>query len=128
IVTRSSWVSRRLEAPGRTARLTVVAAAERCLNVSHALDQSSNPIIGGPERILTQHRTLRLVIEFQVHPVDREVPTAFLGAFDEVAPQLGTSGLWWHRLGFEDVQIACDPIDVAAPLHEVIQATVAVNV
>src|SRR6202040_1779544 len=52
---------------------------------SHTGDELVDPIIDGPERILAQDRTLGLVVELEMDPVDREVAALLLGPLDELA-------------------------------------------
>src|SRR4051794_4732311 len=73
---------------------TITGAAEGTLNRVwrpwpglHAFDQLVHPLVVGAERVLAQHRALRLVVELEVHPVDGEVPAALLGPLDELATQ-----------------------------------------
>ncbi len=46
----------------------------------HAGDELVDPLVDRAERVLAQHGALRLVVELQVHPVDREVAAALLRA------------------------------------------------
>ena len=56
-----------------------VTVSRRKLGISSERgDQLLDPFVVGLERVLAQHRALRLVVELQVHPVDREVATALL--------------------------------------------------
>lgn len=59
----------------------------------HAGDEAFHPLVDRPEWVLAQHRALRLVIELEVYPVDREVAAGLLSGGDEVTTQLGASGL-----------------------------------
>ena len=56
-------------------------------------DQALDPFVARLERVLAEHGALRLVVELQVHPVDRVVALAFLGPLDERAAQAGARGL-----------------------------------
>src|SRR5664279_3953393 len=68
----------------------------------HRLDQPSDPFVTGPERVLEQHRPLRLVVQLEVHPIDGVVPPGVLGRRDELAAQSGPGGLWRHRGRLDD--------------------------
>ena len=52
---------------------------------SQRLDEPINASIVGLERILEKERPLRLVIELEVHPIDRVIPAALDGPLDECA-------------------------------------------
>src|SRR5262245_24491460 len=56
-------------------------------------DELLDPLVVRLERVLAEHGALRLVVELQVHPVDRVVALALLGAADELAAQAGPRGL-----------------------------------
>ncbi len=47
-------------------------------------DQPLDPLVDSPERVLAEHGPLRLVVQLEMHPVDREVPPSLLGGGDEV--------------------------------------------
>src|SRR5205085_4117731 len=68
---------------------------------SERRDETFHALVTRLERILAEHRPLRLIVELQVYPVARVVALAFLGALDERAAQPGTGRLRWgvHRLG-----------------------------
>src|SRR5689334_15892346 len=42
-------------------------------------DEFLDALVAGFERVLAEHRPLRLVVELEVHPVDGEVASALLG-------------------------------------------------
>ena len=63
------------------------------------------------ERVLAQHRLLRLIVQLQVHPVHGVVPLAFLGPLDELASQPGACGLGRILDGVVDVGVDTDPLD-----------------
>src|SRR3954453_5386558 len=56
-------------------------------------DQLLDPLVPALERVLAQDGALGLVVELQVHPVDRVGPLALLGPADELAPQPCPRGL-----------------------------------
>src|SRR5918994_3885827 len=70
----------------------------RLSSAAHRGDQPVDPVVDGYERVLAQDRPLRLVVQLQMHPVDRVVVAALLGGADEVAAQLGSRGLGRNRL------------------------------
>ena len=49
-------------------------------------NQPFHPIIVADERIFQHDRSLRLIIQFQVHPIDGVITTTLLGALYECAP------------------------------------------
>src|SRR5687768_13754943 len=51
---------------------------------SHVRDQLLHAFVDGLERVLAQNGPLRLIVELQVHPVDRVVPSLRLRLPDEV--------------------------------------------
>src|SRR3954470_13256957 len=74
----------------------------------------------GLERVLAQDRPLPLVVELQVHPVDRVVTLALLGLLDEGAAEAGARRL--RRLVHRelDLLVGDDAIDLAASLQQVV--------
>ena len=52
-------------------------------------DEALDALVARLERVLAEHGALRLVVELQVHPVDRVVALALLGPLDERAAQPG---------------------------------------
>ena len=94
----------------------VLVASRRVLAQLHAGDKLLHPFVDRTERVLAQHRPLRLVVQLEVHPVDGEVAALFLGPADELAPQLGAGGLRRDGLGLEDLQVGGHPVDRAVPL------------
>src|SRR5450755_3867204 len=92
----------------------------------HAGDQLLHPLVDRAERVLAEHRPLRLVVELEVHPVHGEVAPPLLRPPDKLAAQPRAGGLRRHGLGLEDVQIAADPLDRAPLLQQVVEATAAV--
>ena len=85
---------------------------------AHIGDQALDPVVGGDERVLAEHRALRLVIQLQVYPVDRVVVAALLRGSDEIAAKLGPRGLRRHRLGAEDRRIGGDACGQAMLLEQ----------
>src|SRR5262249_50074691 len=88
----------------------------------HAGDQAVEAFVVGAERILAQDRTLRLVVELEVDPVDGEVAAAFLGVPDELAAQPGPGGLRRRLLGLEYLHVGGHPVDRAALLQQRVQS------
>src|ERR1700693_3003634 len=78
--------------------------------VSHAGDELLDPLLDRTERALAQHGPLSLVVELEMHPVDREVTPLLLGTADELAAQLRPGSLRRDGLGLEDVQVPGDPV------------------
>ena len=95
---RSDWPDRRLAA--------------------HRGDQALDPVVCGDERVLAEHRALRLVIQLQVYPVDGVVVAPLLRSTDEVAAELGPRRLRRHCLGTEDRRIGRDAGCQAALLEQ----------
>ena len=87
-----------------------------------------HPFVVRFERVLAQHGALCVIVEFQVNPVDGVIAAAFLGAFDELAPQSGTGGLGCGVDGIGDVLVGHDPFDQVAPLQLVEHRTVPADV
>src|SRR3546814_20910072 len=56
-------------------------------------DELLDALVVGLERVLAEHGALRLVVQLQVHPVDRVVALALLGPTDELAAEPGPGGL-----------------------------------
>src|ERR1700744_41202 len=106
---------------------TAIPLWPRCGQL-HAGDELFDSFVDRSERVLAQHRALRLVVELQVHPVHGEITPPLLGPADELAPQPGPGGLRRHRLGLEDVQVAGGAVDRAVALEQVVQAAAAVHV
>src|SRR5271156_5937223 len=59
----------------------------------HAGYQPLDSLVDRSERVLAQDGALGLVVEFEVHPVDGEIPTGGLGGADEFAAQPRAGGL-----------------------------------
>ena len=96
--------------------------------LSHAVNEALHPFIVRAERVLAQHRALRLVVEFQVYPVDGEVAPTLLGLADEVSTQACARRLRRDALGREDVEITGDASDRAVALEEIEDAAVPTDV
>src|SRR5206468_11311489 len=60
---------------------------------SHVRDQLLHPVVNAAERVLAEHRPLRLIVQLQVDPVDGVVAPLRLRLADEVAAELGTGRL-----------------------------------
>src|SRR2546423_5216350 len=95
---------------------------------SHACDQLLHPLIDGPERVLAENGALRLVVQLQVHPVDREVAPALLRPLDELAAQPSPGRLWWHGLRLEDGEIPGRALDRSPSLEQVVQPATSINI
>src|SRR3954451_13776532 len=95
---------------------------------SHARDELVAPLVDGLERVLAQDGALRLVVEFEVHPVDGEVAALLLGPADELPAQPGAGGLRRHVLGLEDARLVRDAVDLAVALEQVVQPAGAADV
>ena len=94
----------------------------------HARQQAFDPLVHIRERVLTQNCPLRLIIQFQVHPINREIPATFLGAFDEVSPQLGSSRLRRHLFRLEHLSIVGDAGCEPFTLQQIEQPSLATDV
>src|SRR5581483_7266973 len=73
-------------------------------------DELFDPLVFGLERVLAQDGALRLVVELQVHPVDRVVALALLGPLDEGTPELRPGALRRVGGGVEDVGVGRHPL------------------
>src|SRR4051794_20599493 len=93
------------------------ARAARSVHRSERGDELLDPLVAGLERVLAQHRALGLVVELEVHPVDRVIPLALLRPADELAPQTGPGRLRRGVHGDVDVVVVADPLDQTALLH-----------
>src|SRR6266852_3844677 len=82
-------------------------------------DELFDPFVASLERVLAEHRPLGLVVQFEMNPVDSEVPAAFLRPADELAPEAGPRGL--RRLVDRrvDCVVGADPVDETFGLHAV---------
>src|SRR5512135_2127730 len=80
---------------------------------SHPGDQLLYPLVDRAEWVLAQYRSLRLVVELQVHPVHGEVAAALLRPPDELTAQAGAGRLRGDGLGLEDVQVTGGAVDGA---------------
>lgn len=76
--------------------------------VLHARDQPLNPLIDRPERVFAQHGALRLVVEFEMYPVDGEITSRLLRGADELTAQPGPGGLWGLIDGLRDFFVGGD--------------------
>ena len=85
-------------------------------------------LVAAAQRVLAQHRALRLVIELEVHPVHRVVALALLGPLDELATQAGPRGLRRVVDGCLDVRVVAHPLDQATILQLVERAALAADV
>ena len=85
-------------------------------------DELLDPLVAGPERVLAQDGALGLVVELQVHPVDRVVALALLGPADELAPQAGPGGLRRDLDGLVDVGVGAGALDQPGVLQLVEEA------
>src|SRR5947208_2100337 len=94
----------------------------------HVGDELLHPFVDGPERVLAEHRPLRLIVELEVDPVHRVVATFQLGVPDELAPEPGPGGL--RRLAHRPLDLAFldGAIGGAPPLQHVVQAAISVHV
>src|SRR5262245_27318458 len=81
---------------------------------SHAGDEAVDTLVVGAERVLAQHGPLRLVVQLEVHPVDREVAPLLLRVADELAAQPCPRGLRRCLLGLVDPQVVDRAVDLAA--------------
>src|SRR2546429_4248422 len=93
--TRTSTLSRRSRTHGGSpSRASATSSSNRSLETciparSHVGDELLHPLIHRLERVLAQDRALGLVVQLQVHPVDRVVAALLLGHPDELPAQPG---------------------------------------
>src|SRR5688572_18327570 len=106
--------------PRRSARIAVTLAVRSCTS-SEGGDEALDPLVLGLERVLAEHRALCLVVELEMHPVDRVVALALLGPLDERPPQPRPRRLGRRRDGGLDVGVVHDPVDLPAPLQQVVE-------
>src|SRR5205823_10963905 len=89
-------------------------------SASYRVDELLNPVVDAAVRVLAQNGALGLVVQLQMNPVHREVPTFLLGPADEVAPQLRAGRLWRHVLGLEYREVRGHPVDRASFVQGVV--------
>src|SRR3989304_7261394 len=89
---------------------------------SERSDEFVHPVVDRAEGVLAQHRALCLVVELEVHPVDREVAVALLGRLDEFTAEAGPGGLRGVGERPVDALAGDDPIHHAPPFEQVVQA------
>ena len=80
------------------------------------------------ERVLAEHGPLGLVVQLQVHPVDRVVAPLRLRLPDEVAPQLRAGGLRRLAHRAEDRRLRDDALHLPGVLEQVVEAPRPVHV
>ena len=85
-------------------------------------DELLDPLVARPERVLAEDGALGLVVELQVHPVDRVVALALLGPPDELAAEPGPGGLRRRLDGLVDVGVGAGALDQAGVLQLVEEA------
>src|ERR1700759_2288306 len=81
----------------------------------HARDELFHPLVDRPEWVLAQHGPLGLVVQLEMHPVDREVTPLLLGPADELTAQLGPRRLRREPLWLEDVHVTGGPLHSPGP-------------
>jgi len=86
---------------GRRSRRDLRSRHAAAASGSHAFDESIYPIVDGLKGVLTQDCALRLVVELEVDPVDGEVTTSLLRAFDELPAKARPRSLRRHTLALE---------------------------
>src|ERR1041384_4274364 len=78
---------------------------ERSGGIARASERRDEPfdaLVARLERVLAEHRSLCLVVQLQVHPVDRVVALALLRALDERTSKPRPRGLWRCAHGLVD--------------------------
>src|SRR5437764_11403344 len=95
---------------------------------SETCDQLLDALVTGLEGILAEHGALGLVVELQVHPVDRVVALALLGPADELAAEAGARRLGRFDDGAVDALVGDDALDEGAIMHAVVEAAPAAAV
>ncbi len=75
-----------------------------------------------------QDRALGLVVQLEMDPVHREVPSPFLGPTNEVATQLGPRGGGWLVHCGGDRRIRGGALHHAEVLHQVVESPTPVHV
>ncbi len=81
-----------------------------------------------PERVLEQHGALRLVVELEVHPVDRVVAPGVLRRGDELAAQPGPGGLRRHRHRLDGLLVGDHPRGPALGDQQRVQAATGADI
>src|SRR5579871_5358013 len=84
---------------------------------SERVDQPLDTLVVALEGVLQQDGALRLVVELEVHPVDRVVAPALLGPLDERAAQARARRLGRDRRGLEDRLVGRGAVRELAPLE-----------
>src|SRR5581483_10853862 len=95
---------------------------------SQGRDELLDSLVARFERVLAEPRALRLVVQLQMHPVDRVVALALLGAADELAAQPRPRRLRRLVDGPLDRLVGAHPLDHVAGLQPVEQAARPVHV
>jgi hypothetical protein len=54
---------------------------------SQLFDEPINALVDSSKRVFAENGSLRLIVHFEVHPVDGDVTTSFSGTADEFASQ-----------------------------------------
>src|SRR4029453_11635661 len=67
----------------RSGQLTCTESPTRLPAWLHACDELLDPVVDGTERVLAEDCALRLIVQFEMHPIDGEVPPAFLVATED---------------------------------------------
>src|SRR5207237_327547 len=95
--------------PSRSERMVVTVPVLKEGTALETCDELFHPLVAGLERVLAEDGALGLVVELQVHPVDRVVALALLGPADELPTQAGAGGLRWADNGCVDRLVGDDP-------------------
>ena len=90
--------------------------------MSERLDELFYPFVLTLKRILAQDRALGLIIEFEMNPVNRVVPLAFLCALHKFTTQFRSGGLWRNVDRRVDIRVRADPFNETPVLHLVERA------
>src|SRR4249920_3421846 len=95
---------------------------------SHVGDQLLDALVHAAERVLAEHRPLRLVVQLEVDPVHRVVATLLLCVTDEVPPELGPRGLGGFTHGPLDLLLRDGAVHLPRALEHVVQTACPVDV
>ena len=96
--------------------------------ISERLDEAINAFVVRLKRVFERQGALRLVIEFEVHPIDGVVPALFFGSLYEGTPESSPCGLRSAHDGLAYRIIGNDPLGLITALQSVEQTPSRIDV